>query len=162
MLRLLALLIVLCALMPGCFARPCEATPFAALPVAALRPPVAPPAPDAIAACPWMVSFDGRQYTPAAGVSGWRVEDDALTELGPASGSNTPLAEEERNVYALDGVPPSVAIALRLGDDGGVAVLVPDRYSFSPVLCPYLQDPETQRECRAPGEPAPTKAAQTP
>ena len=136
MLRVLGMLVVLAGLIPACFAE-CEATPYAALPVAAVRPPsVAPPA-DAIAACPRIVAFDGRQYEYAAW-GPWEIEAHALSEIGRASGSNHPLTADEQRVYAIDGVPPATAIAMRPAGGEDVAVLLTEGTPFTAGLCPYL------------------------
>ena len=100
-----------------------EATPYARLPVAAVRPPLVAPPTAAIAVCPRLVAFDGRQYEYAAW-GPWEIEAGALSEIGLASGSNHPLTADEQRVYAIDGVPPATAIAMRPAEGEGVAVLL--------------------------------------
>ena len=71
-----------------------------------------------------------------------------------ASGSNIPV--EDRRVYALDGVPPEVAIAMRLDAEAGLTILTPYESPFNPLLCPYLADPASQ--CGSTRDAEPTKA----
>ena len=136
MLRLLGMLAIVAGIVPGCQTE-CVATPYARLAVAALRPPPAAPPPVAIGACPRLVAFDGRQYEYAA-LGTWDIEANALNEIGVASGSNDPLTEEAKRVYAIDGIAPASAIAMRTSDGGDLTVLIPRGTTFTPALCPYL------------------------
>jgi hypothetical protein len=155
MLRVLGMLVVLAGLIPACFAE-CEATPYAGLPVAAVRQPLVDPPPGAIAACPPLVAFDGRQYEYAAW-GPWEIEAEALSEIGLASGSNHPLTAHEQRVYAIDGVPPATAIAMRPADGEDVAVLLVQGTSFTAELCQYLMGPRPPSCDQPAGEPASAK-----
>lgn len=146
--------VVLTALLPACGGE-CTTEAFAVVPVGHVGAPATGPAANAAAACPVLVAYNGIDYDPRPISGAWiAIGADSVEEIGTASGSNTPV--DDRRVYGLEGVPPEVAIAMRLNDGAGLTILTPYESSFNPLLCPYLADP--QSGCGGTRDATPTKA----
>jgi hypothetical protein len=152
--RTLVLALMLAALLPACGGE-CTTQPFAVLPIAHIGAPAAEPAAHGVAACPALVTYRGIEYEVAPSSGRWvDIGDDAVHEVGTASGSNTLI--RDRRVYAIDGVPPEAAIAMRLNGQSGLTILTAYGSGFNPLLCPYLAQPLSA--CEDTSAPAATKA----
>ena len=98
------------------------------------------------------VTFEGRVYYGVSG-DGFDLDPSALTKLGVPTQSN--LNDQDRSIYALDGVDPAQAA---VAYDGGRALLLVERElmqalptkfpagtdplaSGIPALCPYWRVP---------------------
>lgn len=151
---MLAAAVIVAALLPACGGE-CTTEPFAVLPLGQIGAPGARPGATTIAACPALVAYDGTDYDPRPPSGSFiAIPADSVEEIGMASGSNVPV--DDRRVYALDGVPPEVAIAMRLNDGAALTILTPYESPFNSLLCPYLADPQV--ECGDTRDAAPTKA----
>jgi len=97
----------------------------------------------AAGACPIRVEYDGRLYEDTRATSllydAWGLTEDDLAPIGHASrstvGSFTYAAD---TVYAIRGIDPVNAIAMRDRSKSGIVVLVKDRNRFPDALCQYL------------------------
>ncbi|MFN2417509.1 MAG: hypothetical protein ABR593_01110 [Candidatus Limnocylindria bacterium] len=133
-----AVLWAVATLAGGCMVASCDSEPFAMIPVAAIGVPAAGPPAPAIAACTQLIAYDGRDYNLTS-PEAWRVPVDSLTEIGTASGANPAAGDiADRRVYALDGVKPDDAIAMRIGLAGDLTVLVRVGLDTPKEVCRYL------------------------
>jgi len=91
-----------------------------------------------------MVEFDGRRYHGSGGGDAWAVAIDDLQPIGLASAANG-SAWEDNTVFALSGVEPEDAIAMRYGSGATIMVLLAGEVTES--LCPYMTSPEDEPTC---------------
>ena len=133
--------LALVSLLPACDVATCDPEPFAGIVVAAIDPPVGPPAGVALAACVPLVQFQGVDYEVDG--NDWQIPDEALQQIGVATGANAAAEPiDDPQVFALTGVEPSDGIVMRLGAGRAPVLLVPRFASVPPSACPYLADAE--------------------
>ncbi len=133
--------LALICLLPACDVATCDTEPFAGIAVvAAIGPPVGVPDGVALAACVPLVRFDGVDYEMNG--NDWQIPDDALQEIGVASGANAAAGPiDDPRVFAMTGVEPPDGIVMRIGPGGAPVLLVPQFEPVPPSACPYLADP---------------------
>ncbi len=125
------------AVVSGCSMASCETEPFAGLPVAAIHPPPLQHAPTAIAACLALVTFNGVDY--AVSSHGWQIPEGSLSSIGEASGANLAAGSiGDREVFKVDGLDPTDAIAMRIGPGGSVTLLIRGGGELPASACRYL------------------------
>jgi hypothetical protein len=135
----------------GCFlaAETCFHPITSSVPLAAVRPPLAPTAPVLPKGpCGKWVRYAGQQYTESSvigvEVEDWSLTAESLDEIGIAE-SATAVAGPFRSeaVYAIDGIDPAQAVAMLRGDTagGGIIVMVASEVDPPTTLCQYLSHP---------------------
>jgi hypothetical protein len=92
-----------------------------------------------------MVEFDGRRYLRTGDAGSWTVQVDDLEPIGAASAANEP-GWEDPAVFAIAGVDPEDAIAMRYGSGLTIAVLLAGDLPNS--LCQYASAPDNEPVCR--------------
>jgi hypothetical protein len=92
-----------------------------------------------------MVEFDGRRYFRSGDADSWTVQIDDLEPIGAASAANE-RAWEDTTVFAISGVEPEGAIAMRYGSGVTIAVLLAGDLPNS--LCQYASAPDIEPVCR--------------
>lgn len=102
---------------------------------------------DDVGACPALVEYDGVRYQDTRGGMGlfdvWTLTDDNLTPIGRATAAMpTVLPFADDTVYAVEGVDPGDAIAMRgASPRGQIVVLFANAIPFPDELCPYFRSP---------------------
>ena len=145
--RPLAATLVAVAALTGCIPGigDCAMAPLGALPIAAIAPPKGPGLGPPATSCASMVDFGGRRYFRSGDARSWTVQIDDLEPIGAASAANE-TAWEDATVFAISGVDPEDAIAMRYGSGVTIAVLLAGNVSSS--LCRYLSAPDIEPVCR--------------
>ena len=145
--RLLVPALLAVAAMAGCAPGPdaCKMTPLGALPIAAIGPPGPPGVGPPSTSCPSIVEFDGQRYFRSGDVGTWTVGMNDLEPIGAASAANE-LGWADPTVFAISGLEPEDAIAMRYGSDATIAILLAGNVPEG--LCQYASAPDIEPVCR--------------